>query len=141
MRTLFAALVLLFALTAHAEQMERFGDIEVHYNAMPTDELTPEVARAYQIERSRNRGLMTISVIKRDAQGVGHPIKARVSAAIKMLTTQTIDVALREVVEGEAIYYLGDFRVIPPTTLRFEVVVRPAASTRDNALTFSRTFY
>jgi hypothetical protein len=141
MRTLFAALVLMFALTAHAEQMERFGDLEVHYNAMPTDELTPEVARAYQLERSRNRGLMTISVIKRDAQGVGHPVKARVSAVIKMLTTQTVDVALREVVEGEAIYYLGDFRVIPPTTLRFEVVVRPAASTRDNVLTFSRTFY
>lgn len=141
MRAALALIVLLCSFSAHAEQMQRFGDIEIHYNAMPTDELTPEVARAYKLERSRNRGLMTISVIKRDAQGVGHPMKAKVSAAIKMLTTQTVDVSLREVVEGEAVYYLGDFHLIPPTTLRFELVVRPAGATRDTPLTFSRTFY
>ena len=29
-----------------------FGDLEVHYNAIRTDQLTPEIARAYGIERS-----------------------------------------------------------------------------------------
>lgn len=141
MKTLLAACALMLACAAHAEQMQKFGDIEIHYNAMPTDELTPDVARAYGIERSGKRGLMTVSVIRRDAQGVGRPIKAHVTAAIKMLTTQSIDVTLREVVEGEAIYYLGDFRVMPPVTLRFAVTVRPAGAGRDAVVSFSRSFY
>jgi len=29
-----------------------FGDFEVHYNALRTDQLAPDVARAYGIERS-----------------------------------------------------------------------------------------
>lgn len=140
-RALLGVCLLCLASVAHAEQMQKFGDIEIHFNAMPTDELTPDVARAYGLDRSRNRGLMTLSVIQRDAQGVGRPIKAHVTATIKMLTTQSIDVTLREVVEGEAIYYLGDFRVMPPVTLRFAVTVRPAGAGRDAVVSFSRSFY
>lgn len=118
------ALCAAFALPAHAEQMKRFGDVEVHYNAMSTDELIPEVARKYGVQRSRNRGLATISVLQRDAQGANKPIKAKVDARIKMLTGQAVDVDLREVADGQAVYYLGDFRVAPPVTLRFEIDVR-----------------
>lgn len=140
MKTVLVLFGLLFALTAHAEQMQRFGDIEIHYNAMPSDELTPEVARAYQIERSRNRGLVTLSVIRRGNDGVGVPLKAAVGLQIKMLTTQTVDVKLREVVEGDAIYYLGDFHLMPPVTLRFKVDAR-VANGEPMRFEFSRNFY
>src|SRR5690349_6400814 len=37
------------------ETFKDFGNYEVHFNALRTDELTPEVTRAYGIQRSSNR--------------------------------------------------------------------------------------
>jgi hypothetical protein len=66
MKRLFAALCLCsVAAVAHAEISQKFGPLEIHYNALTTDELLPEVARAYKIERSKTRGLVTMSVRSR----------------------------------------------------------------------------
>ena len=46
---------LALALPAAAENSVRSGDLVVHYNAVPTTSLTPEVARQYAITRSANR--------------------------------------------------------------------------------------
>jgi hypothetical protein len=45
-------LALVAPLAALAEQAMRFGDIEIHYGAMLSADLQPEVARTYGIERS-----------------------------------------------------------------------------------------
>jgi len=37
----------LASLTAHAEIAQKFGTLEIHYNALSTDLLLPEVARAH----------------------------------------------------------------------------------------------
>ena len=41
-----------------------FGDFELHYNAVRTDELTAAVARAYGIERSANRVLLNVALLR-----------------------------------------------------------------------------
>lgn len=142
MRSLFALFALLsLALPAHAEQAKKFGDVEIHYNAMPTDELLPEVAKNYKIERSRNRGMLTISVLKRTPLGVTEASKAEVKVSIPTLTGQSIDVPMREVVEGTAIYYIGEYRVTAPQTLKFAVSATPAGSSRRLSFDFSREFF
>jgi hypothetical protein len=59
--------LLLFGLSlqAPAQQAEDLGDYLVHYNTMNTTLLSPEVARAYNIQRSGTRGLLNIAVLKR----------------------------------------------------------------------------
>jgi hypothetical protein len=142
MRSLFALLTLLsLVLPVHAEQARKFGDVEIHYNAMPTDELLPEVAKNYKIERSRNRGMLTISVLKRTPLGVSQAIKAHVKVSIPTLTDQAIEVPMREVVEGTAIYYIGEFRVTPPQTLKFDVSATPAGNGGPLTFDFSRQFF
>ena len=47
------------AMPARAEQSATFGDYTVHYVAFTTDILTPEVAKSYKIQRSKNRVLST----------------------------------------------------------------------------------
>ena len=42
-----------------------FGNFEIHYNAVRTDELTPEIARAYGIERSGNRVLLNVQMLSK----------------------------------------------------------------------------
>src|SRR4051812_23157766 len=39
------------------------GDYEMHYNAVRTDQLTADIARAYGIERSKNKVLLNVSVL------------------------------------------------------------------------------
>jgi hypothetical protein len=141
MKRLIAAICLGGAVTlAHAEKAEKFGTVEIHYNAITTDTLLPEVARAYKIERSKSRGLATISVLKKNAVGVPTPVAARLKVHVTNLNQQLAEVPMREVREGNAVYYLGEFRIAPPDTLAFTASVETEGEPRRE-IRFSQSFY
>lgn len=125
---------------AYAEKAQKFGNIEIHYNALTTDELLPEVARAYKIERSKTRGLLTISVLKKNNTGVPVPVAAKISVFATNLTQQLSQLPMREVKEGTAVYYLGEFRVAPPDTLTYTAVIETPGEPRRE-VKFSQTFF
>jgi hypothetical protein len=141
MKHLIAAICLCSAATlAHAEKAEKFNGMEIHYNAITTDILLPEVARAYKIERSKSRGLATISVLKTNPVGMPTPVEAKLKVYVTNLNQQLIEVPMREVREGTAIYYLGEFRVAPPDTLMFTATVETAGEPKRE-IRFSQKFY
>lgn len=125
---------------AHAEISQKFGPLEIHYNALITDELLPEVARAYKIERSKTRGLVTISVLKQNQVGVPLPVPARITVYATNPSQQLANITLREVREGSAIYYLGEFRVTPPDMLKFTATVEVAGEPKRE-MVFTQKFY
>ena len=49
--------------------MEKFGNLEVHYDATTTDTRT-SVAQAYGIERSKHRALITVAVTRANSLGI-----------------------------------------------------------------------
>ena len=132
--------IVLFAPMAQAEQAEKFGNIEVHYNAMLSTSLLPDVAKNYKIDRSPTRGIVTISVLKKNAMGVAQPIPAKLTVYMVNLSNQLGDISMREIKEGSAMYYLGEFRVVPPNTLRFTVTVE-ANGDPMREVSFSQKFY
>jgi hypothetical protein len=141
MKRLLAALCLCsVAAAAHAEISQKFGTLEIHYNALTTDELLPEVARAYKIERSKTRGLVTMSVLMPNKLGVLTPVPAKITAYVTNLNQQLANVTMREINEGTAIYYLGEFRVAPPDTLRFTATVEVAGEPKRE-MVFTQKFY
>ena len=141
MKRLVAALFLgAIAALAHAEISQKFGALEVHYNALRTDELLPEVARAYKIERSKTRGLVTISVLKQNPVGVGSPVPAKITVYATNLNQQLAQIPMREVKEGTAIYYLGEFRVAPPDTLKFTATIEVAGEPKRE-MVFTQQFF
>lgn len=141
MKRLLAALSLsLFAAAAHAEISQKFGSLEIHYNALTTDELLPEVARTYKIERSKTRGLLTVSVLKPNKVGVRMPVPAKIKVYATNPSQQLTHIDMREVKEGTAVYYLGEFRVSPPATLKFNATVEVAGEPRRE-LSFEQSFY
>lgn len=141
MKRLIAALCLCsVAAVAHAEISQKFGPFEVHYNALTTDELLPEVARTYKIERSKTRGLLTMSVLKQNNVGVASPVPAKITVYVTNLNQQLANVTMREIKEGTAIYYLGDFRVVPPDTLKFTATVEVPGEPKHE-MTFDQKFY
>ena len=130
----------LLAVSAHAEQAQKFGNVEVHYNAMLASDLLPDVAKAYRIDRSKTRGIVTVSVLKKNSMGVAQPVPANLSAYLVNLNNQLGNIDMREIKEGTAIYYLGEFRVTPPDTLKFNVTVEsPGEPKRE--VSFSQKFY
>lgn len=132
---------LMMPLASLAEQAVKHGEIEIHYNAMPTDELQPEVAKNYDIVRSRNRGLLTISVLRKNKLGIAESIPAVLSASAVNLNAQLTRINMREIREGGAVYYLGEYRVAPPEKLKFSITAQPSGTTRQYPAEFHRSFF
>jgi hypothetical protein len=130
---------LLFALPVLAENSVRSGELVVHYNAVPTTSLTADVARQYGITRSANRALVNIS-IRRGSPGADQAVPAKVSVAATNLNGQRSDLRVREVREGEAIYYLAEARIQGQETLNFEIEVSTAGATPIKA-SFRQEFF
>jgi hypothetical protein len=140
MSLLFA---LLFALSGSvmAENSQDFGDYVVHFNALNTSYLPPQVTREYNIKRSKNRGMINITVLNKVMGTAGKPVAAGVSASAMNLTGQKRDIALREVREGPAIYYIGDFPISHEETLRFKVNVTPEGQSDTYQVDFKQQFF
>ncbi|MDD5330364.1 MAG: DUF4426 domain-containing protein [Sulfuricella sp.] len=135
------ALTLLIPAAARAEQAQKFGDVEIHYNALPTTDLTPEIARGYKITRSKDRGLLTLSILKKNSMGANYPVTADVKVKAITIYSQLVNIDMREVKEGNAIYYLGEYWVKPPDTLKFTISVKPEGAAQPYSFDYTQSFY
>lgn len=118
-----------------------FGDYIVHFNAISTDQLQPEVARTYNIARSKNRAMLNVSIIKKVAGTIGQSVSADVTITANNLTGQVKNLTLRRIQEGEAIYYIGDVSIANAETLVFNLSVQPEDETASYSVRFSRQFF
>jgi Domain of unknown function (DUF4426) len=123
-----------------AAQSVSSGDITVHYSAIPTTTLTPEVARQYGITRSSTRALVNVAV-RKGKPGADKAVPSTVTAWVTNLNGQRQELVLREVKEGEAVYYLGETRISDNETLNFEIEVRPAGAKEPIRATFRQEFF
>ena len=118
-----------------------FGDYVMHFNAISTDQLPPEVARAYNIVRSKNRAMLTVSIIKNVEGAPGASQAGTVNATAANLTGQIKNLTLREIREDDAIYYIGDVAVANSETLVFNIDAVPENQTDRLSVRFSRQFF
>lgn len=117
------------------------GDYELHYNAFRTDQLSADIARSYGLERSKNKVLLNITVLHKQATGPAKPIDATVTVNARNLNGQTKDVQLRRIAEGEAIYYIGSAGISGTEILVFDISAVPPGETTPIAATLSREFF
>ncbi len=118
-----------------------FGDYVLHFNAISTDQLPPEVARAYNIVRSKNRALLTVSIIKNVPGTAGVSEAGTVTATAANLTGQLKNLSLREIREDQAIYYIGDVAVANSETLVFNIDAAAGTGTDRLSVRFTRQFF
>ena len=125
MKTLSTILLMVLASLSHlpawAETSQPVGDYIVHYNALSTESLPPAVAKAYGITRSKNRGLLNISVLKKGGSFAG--VSADIDVSATNLTGQLRDIGLRKIEEQAAVYYISEFSVADRETLDFSIQV------------------
>ena len=114
------------------------GDFVVHFSAQSTDQLPPDVARTYNIVRSKNRAMLTVSVL----QAVDNqPVTAVVTVKTVNLTGQLKNVTMRQETEGEAIYYIGEVTIANRETLIFDIGVTPNGAEKASEVRFKRQFF
>ena len=113
------------SLTAAAENSTHTGGYTIHHNALTTDSLPSQVATAYGLQRSKNRALLNVSVIRDEPGTMGTPVHASIRTVARTLYGQIRPVELREIVEDKAIYYIADFPVAHRETLMFDFEIVP----------------
>ena len=146
MRKLFSLLVLLIAMgfwsNGFAQQSQDFGHFVVHYNALNTNLIPPQVAKGYGIKRSSSRALLNITVLKKVMDTPGTPVKAKVQASGTNLTGQRREIEIREVTDAEgAIYYIGELPVHNMETYNFTIEVDIPGEDEPAVVKFRQQFY
>jgi hypothetical protein len=130
---------------AHAEQMLESQGYQLHYMAMVSSDLDPDVAAAYGITRSRKQGVLMLNL-----QDKKTPFKSAPSLTngrIRNLIGQERLKTLREVREQDAIYWVADFAFSHLETMRFDFEVQPLDAQGEKTtaqpllLKFNQQFY
>ncbi len=114
------------------------GEFVVHFSAQSTDQLPPDVARTYNIVRSKNRAMLAVSVLQ---AADNKPVTAVVTVKTVNLTGQLKNVTMRQVNEGEAIYYIGEVTIANRETLIFDISVTPDGVEKASDVRFKRQFF
>jgi len=138
---LIITLLCLMPFAAQAERSVTFGDYTLHYNVITTDNLQPEVAKAYEISRSKNRAMLNIVILKNVMGTPGQPVTGKLTGTAKNLSNQMRTLAMREIKEANAIYYISEFRVSNNEVLNFDIDVLPVGEKQAYTLKFKQQFF
>ncbi len=134
----FSAIAMSTVSVVNAENMKKMGDINVHYIALGSTFLTPEIAKSYGIERSRYKGLINISVL--DNTQAGNPSKTvNINGKARNDVGQIKSLEFTEVKEGDAVYYLAQVSYTHEETIYFDINITDKG--QQHNLKFSQKFY
>ena len=139
------ALVLLLGMAfgsgaAVAQQSEIFGPYELHYSVVNTTFLAPEVAATYGIVRGKKRAILTLAVREQLAGGMSETRTTLLKGHTwDLIQNQTLD--FLEIREGDAVYYIAEFKFINEEWRFFEVDFRPEGADETYTFTFKHQLY
>jgi broad specificity polyphosphatase/5'/3'-nucleotidase SurE len=132
--SLLSGLLLSFAVAA--EQKQQLGNWDVHYMLMPTTLLDAEVAKNYQLSRSRNYQLLNISVLNSKDQQAQ---QVELTGSATNLAGQRQQLTFKPVKEGAALYYLAGVEARSEQKMTIELTIRQGEQTQ--VLKFTQDVY
>ncbi|WP_445396302.1 DUF4426 domain-containing protein [Zobellella sp. An-6] len=133
-KVILSALALMFASQLSGAET-RVGNWTVHYSAFASTFLTPEVARSYNIERSRFNGLVNIAV----ADAAGNTQEVSLSGEGKTLLGTVRKLNFQTVREGDSIYYIAEYPYRNEDNVLFTIDIQGAQ--QGGQFSFRHTFY
>ena len=129
----------LSSLSAQAQQSERFGPFELHYSVVNTTFLEPEVAAHYGITRGEKRAILNLSVREHTQEGSVSRTMLIKGRTWDLIQNQFLE--FKEVREGPAIYYIGEFKFINEEWRFFEIDFRPEGADETYTFKFKHQLY
>ncbi|WLQ13679.1 DUF4426 domain-containing protein [Hahella aquimaris] len=129
------------ARSALAEQKEVFGDYEIHYIALPTTILDPDVATRYKLPRSKSTGFVNISVLKKQEDGSLRAVSAFIRGKVNNPVQQSRDLEFRRINEGEALYQIAEFWYSQGEVLTFQLEIQADPNQGPFSLRFNQELF
>jgi hypothetical protein len=114
-----------------------FGDLRVHYNALPTMALSEEMAKQYGVERDTGTALVVIA-LRQLKNGEEVDTNGEVTGQAADISGARQQIALRTIDTGDYTDHIGTVRVSQRNTYRFDITV--AAGGRKGTVQFQRNF-
>ena len=115
-------------------RQKTFGDITVYYNTFNSTFLQPEIAKGVELVRSKDQGVINVSVLK-----AGKPYPAHVSGTIRDLTSEPEPLRFKQVTESGAVSFLAQFPVPQQETRIFDITVQAGGAT--NRFSFNQELF
>lgn len=119
-----------------AEQKKTLGSWDVHYIAVNTTFLTPEVAKAFGIVRSKNSTLVNISILDKRTKKAQN---VEITGNARDLLGSQKQLEFKKVTEGEAIYYLATMSFEDQERYRFTIKMNQGNN--NQTLKFEQKLY
>ncbi|MFE8071288.1 DUF4426 domain-containing protein [Marinobacteraceae bacterium S3BR75-40.1] len=127
---------------AHADQKTDFGDYTVHYNAYPSTILSADVAKQYDLTRSKAIGYVSVSVLpSNEPSAKPRGLEADIDGEVLNDIRQSKALEFKRIKEGQALYYLAPFQFQPGQMLVFKLEIRPTGQESTFPLRFSQEFF
>ena len=114
-----------------------FGDLRVHYNALPTLSLNESVAREYGVTREAGSAMVVVA-LRRVANGEERATEGTVSADAYDLQGKRQHIDFSAVKTGDYTDHIGRFAINARDSYRFEVKVESGG--RSEVVKFQRNF-
>lgn len=139
-RTTLISLLILSA-PALGQQSEKFGAFELHYSVVNTTFLSPKIAELYGITRGKQRAILNLALRKpgEGTIGTGQAMQLRGEVRDLLQTQQELD--FKEIREGDAIYYIAEFRFINEEWRFFDLNFRPDGTDKTYSFDFKWQLY
>jgi hypothetical protein len=123
------------------ESSKDFGDYVLYFNALNTDQLSPEIAREYGIVRSKSRALLNVSIHRKQEGAATQAVTGAVSASAINLNGQLKTMTLREIREDTAIYYIGELAISDGEVLIYTIDATPSNDPSRFTVRFKKQFF
>lgn len=138
---LTAAVLTLASLQAQAAGSQDFGDYQVHWSVLPSTFLSPEVAKANDLQRSKGIGIVNISIMQEQDNGALKPVSGQVEGKVSNDIQQINFLAFRRIQEGDAVYFIAEYQYRSGELMTFNITARPTGHRQDLSVRFAHTLF
>lgn len=122
--------------TEQGGQYKELGNWQVHYIAFPSTVLQPKIAQHYGIERSNYNAVINISVLDKATKKAQ---KVAISGTAKNLLDHNETLTFKEIIDGDAIYYIAELGYSNEEVYRFKLDIK--GQNKSEVLSFQQKFY
>lgn len=138
---LAAAFLALASLQAQAAGSKDFGDYQLHWSVLPSTFLSPEVARANDLQRSKGIGIVNISIMQEQDDGTLKPVGGQLEGKVNNDIQQVSFLGFRRIQEGDAVYFIAEYQYRSGELMTFNITARPIGHQQDLSVRFAHTLF
>lgn len=110
----------------------------VYYNVFNSTMILPEVARAHNLLRGKDRVYVNIAVVRKSG---GNAIPAHISGSYRNLLQQRFELEFIEIKEATATYYLAPIRFNNEEIVHIDITASPDGEAETANFTITRKLY